>query len=86
MQRAVRNKRKTQAKLQVKQLTSFDKRLIELERRVNGLAREVREYKIQYSEPSKQFQNFEYLIVELVEGPILVDSSWFCKGSRGPET
>ncbi|KAI8041353.1 hypothetical protein M5D96_005611 [Drosophila gunungcola] len=45
---ATRRKRIIQAKLRTKPQTAFDRRLLELERRINRLTREVRDYKKQY--------------------------------------
>ncbi|XP_043650221.1 uncharacterized protein LOC122618136 [Drosophila teissieri] len=88
---AVRKKRIIQAKLRKKPLTSFDHRLIELERRINRLTREVREYKNRFSEVSMQtdiqipfktdlefFKKVEFLAVQMLverQEPILVVDS-----------
>uniref|UniRef100_A0A6P4F3A6 Uncharacterized protein LOC108047700 n=1 Tax=Drosophila rhopaloa TaxID=1041015 RepID=A0A6P4F3A6_DRORH len=48
-----RRKRLIQAKLRKKPLTSFDRKLLELERSINRLTREVGDYKRQYRENNK---------------------------------
>ncbi|XP_017126713.1 uncharacterized protein LOC108145670 [Drosophila elegans] len=50
---ATRRKRIIQAKLRTKPQTAFDRRLLELERRINRLTREVRDYKLQYCRRNK---------------------------------